>query len=208
MPADERRRVILTAAEEVFARRGYHHASLDEIAHAAGVSKALIYEHFSSKRELHASMLASRADDVLARLRRGAEHGTTSEERLRNGIDALLGFVEEHHEAWRALFRDAADPHVAELVHGMQEQATGVVAAVIAADPGAAVDPALPPSERERRVEMHALLLSGAIQSLATWWHQHPDVPRAVVVERATTFCWAGVSGLRERPWALRPGSR
>ena len=51
MPAAQRREVILVAAEETFARSGYHGASLDDIAHAAGVSKALIYEHFESKRE-------------------------------------------------------------------------------------------------------------------------------------------------------------
>ena len=61
MPAAQRREVILAAAEETFARCGYHGASLDDIAHGAGVSKALIYEHFASKRELHASLPPSAA---------------------------------------------------------------------------------------------------------------------------------------------------
>ena len=204
MPAEERRGVILAAAEAVFARRGYHRASLDEIAHAAGVSKALIYEHFASKRELHASMLEAHTDELFARLRRGAEQGATSEERLRNGIDAFLGFVEEHREAWRALLRDAADPQVAELVRRMHGQATSVVAALIAADRAAPLDPALPRAHRERGAEIHAQLLAGAIQSLATWWHEHPEVPRALVVEHAMAFCWEGVSGLRAGTPALR----
>ncbi|MDX6675402.1 MAG: hypothetical protein QOH11_2820, partial [Solirubrobacteraceae bacterium] len=49
MPAGERRAAILDAAMNVFADRGYHASSIDEIAREAGVSKALIYEHFASK---------------------------------------------------------------------------------------------------------------------------------------------------------------
>ena len=42
LTAEERREAILDAALEVFARRGYNGSSIDEIAHAAGISKALI----------------------------------------------------------------------------------------------------------------------------------------------------------------------
>jgi AcrR family transcriptional regulator len=183
LPARERRAVILSAAEGVFARCGYHRASLDEIAHAAGVSKALIYEHFASKRELHGSLLDAHATEIFARLQRGAGEGATSEERLRGGIDAFLGFVEEHREAWRALFRDAAEPDVAELISRVQAEAAAVVAGLMDAQ-GEDADPAA----RDLRVAMHAQLLSGGIQSLATWWSEHPEVPRAVLVDEAMSF--------------------
>jgi AcrR family transcriptional regulator len=196
MPAAQRRQVLLVAAEETFARLGYHGASLEDVAQAAGVSKALIYEHFDSKRALHASMLDAQANDLFARLRDGAERGSTSEERLRNGIDAFLRFVEEHREAWRALFRDAADPDVAERLGVLQGQATAVIAGLIAADPAAAGDPALDPAERERRIEVHAQLLSGAVQSLAMWWHGRPEVPREELVDRAMELCWSGLEQL------------
>jgi AcrR family transcriptional regulator len=198
LPARERRAVILGAAEAVFARCGYHRASLDEIAHAAGVSKALIYEHFTSKRELHASLLDAHAREIFARLQEGAAHGGTSEERLRGGIDAFLCFVEEHREAWRALFRDAAEPDVAELIARMQAEAAAVVAALLAPVEPAAGDP-----RRDLRVAMQAQLLSGGIQSLATWWHEHPDVPRAVLVDEATAW-GRELAGRR----ALRPDAR
>jgi hypothetical protein len=44
---------------------------------------------------------------------------------------------------------------------------------------------------------MHAALLSGAVQSLANWWHEHQDVPRAALVHRTTEFCWVGIDRLR-----------
>ncbi len=177
MPAAQRREVILVAAEATFARSGYHGASLDDIAHAAGVSKALIYEHFDSKRELHGSLLDAQAAEIFRRLEAAAARGETREERLRNGIDAFLRFVEERREAWRALFRDAADPEVAALITRVQAQATGVIARLIAADLDAPADLAPGASDRATRIEIHAQMLSGAVQSLATWWHDHQRDP-------------------------------
>ena len=57
LSAEQRRSAILDAALVVFSSRGYHASSIDEIAQAAGISKALIYEHFPSKRDLHVSLL-------------------------------------------------------------------------------------------------------------------------------------------------------
>ena len=190
MPAPLRREGILAAAEEVFARRGYHGAALDDIAQAAGISKALIYEHFASKRELHASLVNAHVEEIFQRLQASAGVDRPGEERLRGGIDAFLSFVEEHREAWRALFRDAADPEVGEVIERVQAQATAVIAALIAADPDA-------PRESEQAIEMHAALLSGAVQSLANWWHDHQDVPRARLVDRTMDFCWVGIDRLR-----------
>jgi AcrR family transcriptional regulator len=190
MPAPLRREAILAAAEEVFARSGYHGASLDDIAQAAGISKALIYEHFASKRELHALLINAHVEEIFERLQANAAAGQPGEQRLRGGIDAFLSFVEEHREAWRALFRDAADPEVADVIERVQAQATAVIAALIAADPEA-------PHEGERAIEMHAALLSGAVQSLANWWHDNQDVPREQLVERAMDFCWIGIDRLR-----------
>jgi AcrR family transcriptional regulator len=192
MPAAQRRTVILTAAEATFAASGYHGASLDDIAHAAGVSKALIYEHFDSKRELHGSLLDAHAAEIFRRLEQAAERGVTGEQRLRSGIDSFLAYVEEHREAWRALFRDAADPDVAALVSRVQAQATGVIAGLIASDPEAPANLAADGEDRELRIEVHAQLLSGAVQSLATWWHEHQEIPRTVLVDRAMEFCWHG----------------
>jgi AcrR family transcriptional regulator len=186
MPAPLRREAILTAAEEVFARHGYHGAALEDIAQTAGISKALIYEHFASKRELHTALIDAYVEEIFQRLQASAATGPPGEERLRSGIDAFLSFVEEHREAWRALFRDAADPEVGDVIERVQAQATAVIAALIAADPDA-------PSEREQDIEMHAALLSGAVQSLANWWHDHRDVPRAALVDRTMDFCWVGI---------------
>src|SRR6201985_3920728 len=46
------RSLLLDAAEEVFAERGFMAASLDDIASAAGYTKGAIYKHFTTKEDL------------------------------------------------------------------------------------------------------------------------------------------------------------
>ncbi|MQY27747.1 TetR/AcrR family transcriptional regulator [Nocardia aurantia] len=46
------RTLLLDAAEEVFAEKGFTSASLDDIAHAAGYTKGAIYKHFPTKEDL------------------------------------------------------------------------------------------------------------------------------------------------------------
>jgi AcrR family transcriptional regulator len=187
LSAAQRRDRILEAAQEVFAQRGYHGSSLDDIAKASGTSKALIYEHFDSKRALHETLITEHASELGRRFAANAATGLVGEERLRAGVDVFFAWVQERREAWRALFRDAADPELAPLIDRLQGQATRAIVALVPAG-GDSVD--------EQQIEMYAQLTSGACQALANWWADHPDVPRAELVDRVMAFCWAGMSRL------------
>jgi AcrR family transcriptional regulator len=187
MPAQERRAEILRCAMEGFATRGYHGTSIDDIAQAAGISKALIYEHFASKQALHAEVITAEADALFARMAAAADPGLPPEQRLRGGIDAFLSFVEGNKEAWRALFRDATDPHLGEVVERMQREATQAIADMMV--PGAA-------EALHHEVEIVAQMLSGAVQALANWWLEHPERTRAELVDRAMSFAWLGLARL------------
>jgi len=46
------RSLLLDAAEEVFAAKGFMAASVDDIAHAAGYTKGAVYKHFATKEDL------------------------------------------------------------------------------------------------------------------------------------------------------------
>ena len=58
----------------------------------------------------------------------------------------------------------------------MQEQAGNVIAALMAADPDG-------PKVGEAERLAYAQMLSGAMQSLASWWLDHPELPRETLVE-------------------------
>jgi hypothetical protein len=45
---------------------------------------------------------------------------------------------------------------------------------------------------------MLAQQLTGAIQSLANWWADHPGVPRRELVEQVMAFAWIGLERLRD----------
>ncbi|HWQ76723.1 MAG TPA: TetR/AcrR family transcriptional regulator [Syntrophomonas sp.] len=54
---EAKRELIFEAAADVFSARGYHNATMSEIALAAGIGKGTIYEYFPSKQQLFQQML-------------------------------------------------------------------------------------------------------------------------------------------------------
>ena len=195
MPAAQRREVILAAAEATFAEQRLPR----RVAGRGGPRRrGLQGAHLRALRvQARPARLAARGPrgrDLRAASRRPPTAAGAGRSGCATGIDAFLGFVEAHREAWRALFRDAADPEVGALVTGLQAQATAVIARLLAADPDAPAHLAPGTTDHDVRVEIHAQLLSGAVQSLATWWHDHQDIPRATLVDRAMEFVWHGAA--------------
>jgi AcrR family transcriptional regulator len=197
LSAPDRRAEILGAALEVFSSRGYHAASIDEIAQEAGISKALIYEHFPSKKDLHASLLERHVQEIFERLAQSAATPDPGEVRLRAAVDAFLEWVETHPHAFRLLFRDNFEVDVAELLQRLQQQATFAIAGLMATEPIADVHPDVSEAERRLAVEMFAQQLSGAVQALAIWWQEHPKVKRPFVVDSVMDFAWVGLERVR-----------
>lgn len=57
MKGDERREQILATAVNLFSRNGFRGTTTKEIAHAAGVSEAMVFRHFASKEALYGAIL-------------------------------------------------------------------------------------------------------------------------------------------------------
>jgi AcrR family transcriptional regulator len=195
LTAEERRTGILDSALAVFSENGYHASSIDDIAREAGVSKALIYEHFASKQELYADLIARNARELTQRIGAalvGVELESGSS-RLAIGLDAFFAFVEERRDAWRMLFRDAADPETGAVLNRMLEQVTAEVTVLISQDPGAS---ALDSAEDRRALRLLAEMLVGGTQSMANWWTSNPEAPREQMVAIAMDFAWLGLERL------------
>jgi AcrR family transcriptional regulator len=202
MAAADRREAILAAALEVFSEGGYHETTLDTVAERAAVSKALIYEHFSSKRELHRALLDRYAHELLARILEATESAVPGEERLRAGADAFLRFVEERPGAWRMVFGNVEDTELAAWIDRLREEVAAAIEAVMRADAPAelAADP-----EAAAEIEMLGHQLMGAAQALATWWDSHREVPREPVLSSLMDFAWVGLAGLSAgRRWSAQ----
>jgi AcrR family transcriptional regulator len=162
------------------------------IASAAGISPAVIYDHFASKAELHMTLLESQADKLLASVGAAlAAARDDPQERLRLGVDAFFAFVEQQGFAWWLLFRDPpTDPTVAATYGRIQQGATlGIAAFIREGAPRALLDH----PDADRDIEMFAQLVRTAQNGLAAWWYDHPEIPRAVLVDRVVEFCWVGL---------------
>ncbi len=61
-----RRAEILGAAAELFARRGYHGASIGDLGRAVGLTGPALYRHFSGKEAVLAEMLLDISERLLA----------------------------------------------------------------------------------------------------------------------------------------------
>jgi AcrR family transcriptional regulator len=70
---EQTREQLLDAAAQVFARRGYHEASVEEIASEAGFSTGAVYSNFSGKEELFLALADREVEKQVAEIRTVAE---------------------------------------------------------------------------------------------------------------------------------------
>jgi AcrR family transcriptional regulator len=186
--------VIVEAASRTFAERGYLGASMERIATAAGVSAPLIYEHFASKKELYIELLDLNGRALVAATTR--EDGLDSvEDLLRANILAFFEFVRDHRSAWRMLFLDPApDPDIASAQQALQAAATKRLAEVIVARVRRLRVSAK--IARKRADELIAEAGKSALNGLAVWWWDHPDVPAETLAAVAMDLLWTGLGNL------------
>src|ERR671917_607378 len=125
MKREQRRALIEEAASRLIAERGYDAASLEDIAAAAGVSKAVLYDHFASKAELQISLLAESGEALMQFVGERLIAAEGPAERYRAAIEAFFEFVETHEFAWRMVFRDPpSDPTIVDACLEMRRNVT------------------------------------------------------------------------------------
>ena len=78
-----KRKLILAAAGTVFAREGFAHAGMEQVARDAGVSTATLYAHFPGKADLFRVVVEETLDAMANRVRRSASDDGDARTRLR-----------------------------------------------------------------------------------------------------------------------------
>ncbi len=159
---DETRRRLLTVARELFAQRGYAAVSLEEIAHAAGVTKGAVYHSFQSKAELFRQVVEQVQGEVAARVEAAANRESDPWEQLLSGCRTFLAVSCDRSvaqimlidgpavlgwNAWRAIDEASSARQLTEVL-------------TVLVDKGLVVN---------QPVEPLARLLSGAMNEAALW---------------------------------------
>ncbi|WP_308250768.1 TetR/AcrR family transcriptional regulator [Nonomuraea rhizosphaerae] len=123
LSVDRRREELMAAALELFSTRDAEDVSIDDVASAAGASRALVYHYFGGKQELYVAALRSAAEQLESRLR--PQGGGRPIDELALGLGRYFDFVEEHAAGFAALLRGgpanrAGD--VGEIVEGVRQR--------------------------------------------------------------------------------------
>lgn len=179
----------------VFAEDGYQAASLDEIAARAGITKAVLYDHFESKAALHLHVLRRERDRLLRHVKRRLAESGTDAPGVADALDAFYAWARGNPYAWRILFREiSGDPELAAAHRRIQAKAHRTVVDLLLSGferklPGGRGDD-------ETRAAL-AALVGCATHGMARWWYENPDVPRERMVELTMDVLWLGLERAR-----------
>lgn len=97
---------ILAAGVRLFAKQGFDGVSMRGVAQAAGVSKANIYHHFSSKEALYLAILQSSAAETAALVENLADGVGSFDQRLKEFSKAYQHHLFDRHLSSRLLLRE------------------------------------------------------------------------------------------------------
>ena len=136
LPAARRRRQLLDVAVDVFAANGFYGTSMDDVAEAAGVTKPVVYQHFSSKRQLFLELLDDVGSSLVEEVIAAVGHASGPHQQVEAGFGAYFRFVARRTGAFRVLFVGGArwDDDFADAVKKVEDVMAAAIAALIDAE--------------------------------------------------------------------------
>lgn len=141
LPAALRRRQLLDVAMRVFAERGFHDASMNDIAIEAGVTKPVLYQHFTSKRELFAELLNEVGRDLQETITKAVASADGPREMVQLGFSAYFSYVDRHRDAFQLFYGGsmARDEEFAEVVNQTETAVAGLGHGIVGMIEGASI---------------------------------------------------------------------
>jgi len=97
---------IMAAAERVFALKGYHEATMQDIAHEAQYATGTVYLYFKDKEMLYFSLLEEKMKNLTATLKENAAQVADAEDRLRIFVRESLIFFEKNQNFFKIFFSE------------------------------------------------------------------------------------------------------
>ncbi|MCX3061485.1 TetR/AcrR family transcriptional regulator [Streptomyces beihaiensis] len=200
MPRQVREQQIIDVAVRVFAQRGYHAASVDEIAELAGISKPMVYLYLDSKEGLFLACLRREAARLVAAFQEAARGaGAAPDLRLHAGLAAFFAFVAAYRDSWVVLHRQASEP--SERIAAAVADTRRAVMAEVAGLVKDGIDDVTGGEGRGARLgaedaDFVAHALVGAADSLTDWMERNPGQSPESVTVRLMNMVWVGMRGV------------
>ena len=111
----EKTKLILDTALELFAEKGFHQTSISDITRKAGISKGLLYNYFESKDEVLKSIIQTGYDAAYDNLDLSGDHKLASEE-IVNFLHITFRSVRENPKFWKLYSALVMQPEILEIV--------------------------------------------------------------------------------------------
>ncbi len=196
LPAAERRRQLLDQALPVFAAHGYRGTSMNQVAEAAGVTKPVLYQHFSSKRALFSELLEDVGTQLENDIVKATTAAATGREQVSEGFRAYFQFVADRRDAFRVLFGAGTrhDVEFARTVRRFESGMAAIIAELIDIE-GLTHD--------QRRLLAHGIV--GIAEVTSRHWlvelEEASDAAASpeVLARQVALLAWAGLRGIQVR---------
>jgi AcrR family transcriptional regulator len=187
---EQRRAELVESAIEAIREHGAG-VSVAGIAAAAGVTKPVLYRHFTDRADLQRAVSERAAKMLLDRLLPELESRRDPIERIRAIVDAFLAAVEDEPELWRFVVHNPG---------GEQEAGADVVAHNLALIAGMIAAGLMEELRTRRRdaggAEAWAYGIAGMVYTAGDWWLQRRTMTRATLTDYLTELIWGGLSGV------------
>lgn len=196
LTAARRRRQLIDVALETFADSGYTATTMEDIATAAGVTKPLLYQHFTSKRALYLELIDDVTGRLVEALSSAAGRQTAFRAQVEAGMYAYFRFTIENQAAVRMLYGAPPDEELARGLRSIESAIAQFISPLINAD----VD--------EDHRNTLAIAVVGMTEGVTRHWLRQRQQPGAeldasaveheavVLARRVAEFTWGGLRGL------------
>ncbi|HVK25779.1 MAG TPA: TetR/AcrR family transcriptional regulator [Actinokineospora sp.] len=191
-----RREEFVEAALRALAAHGPDLA-MEHVAHEAGVTKPVLYRHFTDKADLVVALGHRGTEILFERLIPAMNSEEAPVPRIRKSLDAFFSMIEEYPNLYRLLVRTTfAEKGIdADIVAEDKEVIANALAHLLGdylrafeIDPGGA------------EVWGHGIV--GMVQNVGEWWLERRTMSRDQVVEYLTQTIWAAIDGTL-RSWGV-----
>lgn len=184
---DEKLLRILDSACEIFAQKGYHNASVRDVASATGVSPAGLYYYFESKEELLHLILEACLAPLMDRIKEDICDIQDPALRLRAIVGAHLAHFDGHQKEMRVLVHEwqALTGPFGESIRRLMRDYARIVIRTFKE---------LSPEKGSKELRASAFGLFGMLTWVDQWYSPGRDLPLDQLADRFAGFLLAGVA--------------
>lgn len=185
----ERRAEFVEAALRAIDKHGPDFG-MDDVAAEAGVTKPVLYRHFTDKADLHLALGQRGTQILFNRLMPALNDELAPVPRIRRVIDAFFTTVEEYPNLYRLLVHQPLKGEPTADIANEDKRLIASAVTTVLGDYMRAFD------LDSGGAEPWAHGVVGLVQNIGEWWLERQSMSKDSVVEYTTTIIWAAIDGI------------